>query len=130
MKFLSFLIAIIIICPLIALFITYFICRKMRLNSTKAFGFAADVATFLLFFSVPMAVASIWKVSIVIPLIIMAIFIAITFTYIDWRTKKEIEVKSLLRKIWRFQFLVLSTAYIVICIVGVIQSVIEYLQAV
>jgi len=55
---------------------------------------------------------------------------AMIFTYIDWRTKKEIEVKSLLKKIWRFQFLVLSTAYIVICIVGVIQSVIEYLQAV
>lgn len=126
MKFLSFLIAIIIICPLIALFSTYFICRKMRLNSTKAFGFAADVATFLLFFSVPMAVASIWKVSIVIPLIIMAIFIAITFTYIDWRTKKEIAVPQLLKKIWRVYFILLSVSYFFIFIAGLTLNVLEY----
>lgn len=98
MKFLAFLIAIIIICPLIALIITYFICRKLRFSNVKAFGLAADIATLLLFFSVPIAVASIWSVSIVIPLIIIAIFIAITFTYIDWRTKKEIVVPQLLKK--------------------------------
>ncbi|MEC1179455.1 DUF3397 family protein [Metasolibacillus meyeri] len=126
MKFLSFLIAIIIICPLIALVITYFVCRKLRLSNAKAFGFAADVVTFLLFFSVPMAVASIWDISIVIPLIIMAIFIAITFTYIDWRTKKEIVVPQLLKKIWRVYFILLSVSYFFIFIAGLTLNVLEY----
>jgi hypothetical protein len=83
-----------------------------------------------LFFSVPLAIGVLWSVNVSALLVTLAIMMAMIFTYIDWRTKKEIEVKSLLKKIWRFQFLVLSTAYIVICIVGVIQSVIEYLQAV
>jgi len=83
-----------------------------------------------LFFSVPLAIGVLWNVDVSALLVTFAIMMAMIFTYIDWRTKKEIEVKSLLRKIWRFQFLVLSTAYIVLCIVGVIQSVIEYLQAV
>ncbi|ACA39029.1 conserved hypothetical protein [Lysinibacillus sphaericus C3-41] len=55
---------------------------------------------------------------------------AMIFTYIDWRTKKEIEVKPLLKKIWRFLFLLLSTAYAVICIIGVIQSLVDYFRVV
>ncbi|WP_042471673.1 DUF3397 domain-containing protein [Bacillus ndiopicus] len=128
MKFLAFLITVIIICPLVALVITYFICRKFRLSNSKAFGFAADVATLLLFFSVPMAVASIWDISIVIPLIIIAIFIAITFTYIDWRTKKEIAVPQLLKKIWRVYFILLSVSYFFICIAGLTLNVLEYVS--
>ncbi|GAB0167295.1 hypothetical protein LSPCS325_07320 [Lysinibacillus sp. CTST325] len=88
------------------------------------------MTTVCLFFSVPLAIGVLWNVNVSALLVTLAIMMAMIFTYIDWRTKKEIEVKSLLRKIWRFQFLVLSTAYIVICIVGVIRSVIEYLQAV
>lgn len=110
--------------------IVYLISRKVKIRGTHAFGVASDVTTVCLFFSVPLAIGVLWNVDVSALLVTFAIMMAMIFTYIDWRTKKEIEVKSLLRKIWRFQFLVLSTAYIVICLVGVIQSVIEYLQAV
>lgn len=82
------------------------------------------------FFSVPLAISVLWRVNVGALLVILAIMMAMIFTYIDWRTKKEIEVKPLLKKIWRFLFIILSTAYLVICIVGVIQSIMEYLQVV
>lgn len=110
--------------------IVYLISRKIKFRGTHAFGVASDVTTVCLFFSVPLVIGVLWNVDVSALLVTFAIMMAMIFTYIDWRTKKEIEVKSLLRKIWRFQFLVLSTAYIVICIVGVIRSVIDYLQAV
>ena len=110
--------------------IVYLISRKVKFRGTHAFGAASDVTTLCLFFSVPLAVDVLWNINVSALLVTLAIMMAMVFTYIDWRTKKEIEVKSLLRKIWRFQFLVLSTAYIVVCIIGVIQSVIEYLQVV
>ncbi|MEB2278656.1 DUF3397 domain-containing protein [Lysinibacillus xylanilyticus] len=128
--FLHIAISIIIFCPILLFVIVYLISRKVKIRGTHAFGVASDVTTVCLFFSVPLAIGVLWNIDVSALLVTFAIMMAMIFTYIDWRTKKEIEVKSLLRKIWRFQFLVLSTAYIVICIVGVIRSVIEYLQAV
>ncbi|WP_460011204.1 DUF3397 domain-containing protein [Lysinibacillus sp. CTST325] len=128
--FLHIVISILIFCPILLFVIVYLISRKVKIRGTHAFGVASDVTTVCLFFSVPLAIGVLWNVNVSALLVTLAIMMAMIFTYIDWRTKKEIEVKSLLRKIWRFQFLVLSTAYIVICIVGVIRSVIEYLQAV
>ncbi len=128
MKILQFVFAMFIICPIIALIITYYVCRKMKLSNVKSFGFAADVVTLLLFFSVPIAVNSIWDISIVIPVIIMAIFIALAFTYSDWRTQKEINVLQLFKKIWRVYFIILSTSYLFICVAGLVLNVMEFVS--
>ncbi|MGE7948263.1 DUF3397 domain-containing protein [Lysinibacillus sp. NPDC093688] len=127
--FLHIMISIIIFCPILLFVIVYLFSRKVKIRGTHAIGVASDVTTLCLFFSVPLAIRVLWNVNVSALLVTLAVVMAIIFTYIDWRTKKEIEVKSLLRKIWRFQFLVLSAAYIVICLVGVIRSVLEYLQA-
>lgn len=128
--FLHIVISVIIFCPILLFVIVYLIGRKVKIRGTHAFGAASDVTTFCLFFSVPLAIGVLWCVNVGVLLVMLALTMAMIFTYIDWRTKKEIEVKPLLKKIWRFQFLVLSTAYVVICVVGIIQSVIEYLQTV
>ncbi|MFC9538467.1 DUF3397 domain-containing protein [Lysinibacillus sp. NPDC056959] len=128
--FLHIMISVIIICPILLFMIVYLFGRKVKIRGTHAFGVASDATTLCLYFSVPLAIRVLWNVDVSALLVTLTVVMAIIFTYIDWRTKKEIEVKPLLRKIWRFQFLVLSTAYIIICLVGVIRSVIEYLQAV
>ena len=123
-------ISVIIFCPVLLFVIVYAVSRKVNIRGTHAFGAASDVTTFWLFFSVPLAIGALWGVNVGALLVMLAIVLAIVFTYVDWGTKKEIEVKPLLRKIWRFLFLVLSTAYLLICLVGMIQSVVEYLQSV
>lgn len=128
--FLHIIISIIIFCPLVLFIIVYLISRKVNIRGTHAFGAASDVTTFWLFFSVPLAIGVLWGVNIGALLVMLAIMLAMVFTYIEWRTKKELEVKPLLRKIWRFLFLVLSSAYFLVCLVGLIQSVVEYLQSV
>ncbi|MFJ7738455.1 DUF3397 domain-containing protein [Lysinibacillus sp. NPDC097287] len=128
--FLHILISIIIFCPVLIFLLVLFIGRKINVKGTRAFGVASDVTTFFLFFSVPLAIGAVWQINIGGFLVITAIIMAMIFTYVDWRTKKEIEVRALLRKIWRFLFLLLSAAYIIICVVGIIQSLIEYLQVV
>lgn len=117
-----------IFCPVLIFVIVFYISRKIKIKGTHAFGVASDVTTFFLFFSVPLAIGAVWKVNVGIILVIAALVMAMIFTYIDWRTKKEIEVGALLRKIWRFLFLLLSAAYIIICLIGIIQSLVEYLQ--
>ena len=120
---------IILFCPLIVLLLTFIICRKLRIKKTYAFGFGADVTTFILFFSVPLAVHSVWGASLFIPITIIALLIAIGFTYVDWRTKKEIDVPVLLKKIWRVYFILLSIMYLGAWIVGLSLNVMEYLMA-
>ena len=117
-----------IFCPVLIFIIVFYISRKIKIKGTHAFGVASDVTTFFLFFSVPLAIGAVWKVNVGIILVIVALVMAMIFTYIDWRTKKEIEVGALLRKIWRFLFLLLSAAYIMICLIGIIQSLVDYLQ--
>lgn len=123
-----FVLATIILCPIFAFIVTLIICRKIRLGKNKAIGYSADVTTGLLFFSVPIAIRALWDISIVIPVLVTALIIAIFFTYIDWRTKKEIEVKPLLKKIWRIYFILLSITYFLIWAVGLTHSVIIFMM--
>ncbi len=118
----------ILICPLIALVLTYIICRKMRVKKMYAIGFAADVTTFILFFSVPLAFKSIWGTSFSLHIVIIALLIALVLTFLDWRTKKEIDVPLLLKKIWRIYFILLSVLYISAWIIGLTVNIVDYLR--
>ncbi len=122
----QYLLSIIIFFPIILFFITYFIIRKRKKSKVKAFGIASDLTTLVLFFSVPLSISSLWEKNYNVVVFIIALIIAIVFTYIDWRTKKEIEILRLLKKVWRLYFILLTMAFLVIWIVGLIQSIIEY----
>jgi len=122
----QYLLSIIIFFPIILFFITYFISLKRKKSKVKSFGIASDLTTLVLFFSVPLSVSSLWEKNYNGVVFIIALIIAIIFTYIDWRTKKEIEVFRLLKKIWRLYFILLSIAFFVIWIVGLVQSIMEY----
>ncbi|WP_313891381.1 DUF3397 family protein [Psychrobacillus sp.] len=112
----------------VLLFILTFIGAKFFLKRKKAFGLAADVTTLLLFFSVSNAFSIVFSKNIVLLLIMIALLIATLLTYLEWRNEKEIEVMPLLRRIWRFLFLLLCLFYIVIWIIGVIRYVLAYIS--
>ncbi len=97
------------------------------MKNSKAFGFAADVTTLVLFFSVPLSMSSLWGKNFSVFVFIIAILIAIIFTYIDWRTKKEIEVLPLFKKVWRLYFILLTFCYMIIWIIGLVQSIMAYI---
>ncbi|WP_258517063.1 DUF3397 domain-containing protein [Ureibacillus sinduriensis] len=118
--------SILIFFPIIIFFITYFIARKQKKGKSKSFGLASDATTIILFFSVPLSISSLWDKNYNVLVFVIAIVIAIIFTYIDWRTKKEIEVLRLLKKTWRLYFILLTIAFLVIWIVGLVQSIIDY----
>lgn len=108
---------------------TFFICKKLRISRAKRFGYAADLTTFVLFFSVTLSISSLWNMNLSMIVFVIALIIAMIFTYLEWRTKKEIEVPSLLKKIWRVLFIYLTISYIVVWIIGLVQSIIEYVSS-
>ncbi|ATP39246.1 hypothetical protein CSE16_03895 [Solibacillus sp. R5-41] len=125
--FLQYIIATIILCPLLAFLIVFVSCRKMRMEQHKVIGLAADVTTIILFFSVPVAIQALWELSLFIPIYLLALSIAVIFTYIDWKKKKEIQVMLLLKKIWRAYFLLLGTSYFFVWVIGLVHSVTIYM---
>ena len=128
MLFVRFLFTTILLCPIIAFVLTLIVCRMLRLDKHKAIGYSADVTTGLLFLAVPIAIRNLWEVSIFIPLFVTAIVVAMIFTYIDWRTKKEIEVKPLLKKVWRVYFILLGITYFLVWVIGLTHSVIIFMM--
>lgn len=128
--FIQMIAAIILFCPFIVLLVLYLIGKKMKLATAQAFGYAADVTTVLLFISVSLAIRSIWQVQVFLWMIILAMIVAIFFTYIDWRTKKEIKVPPLLRRIWRFYFIALVILYVAVLVIGITFSVIDYVKVI
>lgn len=115
----------VLFCPFIVLIVSYFILKKLKMKQQYAVGFSADVTTLLLFFTVSFIVDVVWDYQIYIILIIAAIIIAIIFTFVEWRTKKEIEVPNLMRKIWRIYFVVLMFLYVVVSITAIIVFIIQ-----
>ena len=124
----QFVLATIILCPILAFIVTLIICRKFRLDRQKAIGYSSDITTGLLLFAVPIAIRALWNLSVVIPVLVTALIVAILITYIDWRTKKEIEIKPLLKKIWRIYFILLSITYFLIWVIGLTHSVIIFMM--
>lgn len=121
-------VATVIIFPIFVFILALVIGRGLKFTKHKAIGLAADVTTFMLLFSVPLAVRSLWEMSIWILMLVVLLVIAIILTYLDWRVKKEIEVRPLLKKIWRVYFLLLSITYLAIWIIGMTHSVLIFMM--
>lgn len=123
--FIQYFISIMIIYPMIPFLLIFMICKSKQ-GTQKAFRIASDVTTFILLFTVPIMIKGIWEFHYTWLIFVVLLIIGIIFTYIDWRKKKEIEIFSLLKKIWRFYFIFLAFLFILIWIIGLIISIIEY----
>lgn len=125
---LAYVLGTLIFLPLTVLIICYMFFRKiLKKQANDSFGYAADVTTIFLYFSVTIAISTLWNSSISAAVFVISILIGMTMTYIDWRTKKEIQVLPLLKRIWRVQFLYLIVVYAIVWLVGIIQSVIFFI---
>ena len=114
---------VLLFCPFIVLFISYFVLKKLKMKQEYVVGFSADITTLLLFNSVPFIINATWDYSVYIIVIIVAIVIALILTFIDWRTKKEIDVPKLMKKIWRVYFVGLLSVYVIVGIAGIVTYV-------
>ena len=121
-------IVIFLIIPFLFTVILNFVLRKMGLSKNKSFSLAADCTTPLFLISLPVIFKSIWGFSINGIFYAILIFIAIIFTYLEWRSKKEIHIVPLFKKIWRFYFLLFVLLYGIFMIVGFIYWIIQYMS--
>lgn len=116
------------ILPFIFTALLYIVLKQIGFSQVKSFRLASDFTTPILLFSVPIIFKSIWGFSITYSMFVILILAGIILTYLEWRTKKEIEILILLKKIWRTVFLILAMMYIIIMFIGLITWTIHYLM--
>jgi len=124
----SYILGILIFIPVTIFILSYFIFRKiLKKRANQSVRLAADITTFFLFFSVTISIATLWGTRLSLIAIAISLLIAIIMTYQDWKTKKEMKIITLLRKIWRVQFLYLVLVYNAVWLVGIVQSILFFI---
>lgn len=121
-------ISVLLIFPILLFSFVLFANKKMGLNAARSFGRAADITTVILFLSVPIAVESLFQYRPGSIILGLALVTGLWLTIREWKSKKEIEMMPLLRKIWRFLFLVLSLSYFMICCAGFVANAYAFLK--
>jgi hypothetical protein len=121
-------ISFLLVFPIVIFIVVFFVSSKISRKTTKAFGHAADITTLVLFFAVPIAIQSLFQIETVGFLMGIALIISVILTFLEWKSQKEIELISLVRKIWRFLFLILSVTYFVVWCLGFVFKVIEFVN--
>ncbi|AYC29153.1 DUF3397 domain-containing protein [Paenisporosarcina cavernae] len=112
--------------PFLLFVIVYFLAKKAKKSSIRAFGIASDSTTILLMIAVPVTYQSLFHHSILAWVIVFICITAIVLTTIEWKTKKEIDIQSLFRRIARVLFLVFSVSLIMMWVVGIIRTILYY----
>ncbi|WP_411747822.1 DUF3397 domain-containing protein [Psychrobacillus psychrotolerans] len=120
--------SIFVIYPVVVFLLVFIICKFVLHKRKKSIGIASDVSTFFLYFSTANLFSFLFSKGIGWYLIIFSIILATIMTCLDWRSKKEIEIIPLLRKIWRILFLLLCCFYAFLWLFGVIQYVLTYIS--
>lgn len=117
-----------VIYPIVVFLVVFLFCKFILQKRKKSIGIASDISTFFLYFSVTNLFSFVFLKEVGWYLVIFSIILATIITYLEWRSKKEIEVIPLLRKIWRLLFLLLCCLYAFLWLFGVIRYVLAYIS--
>jgi len=118
----------IILFPFIVTVAFMVVMRKMGKAPASILGLAADVTTPLLFIAVYVVSQTVFEQGIWVYIMGIAVSIAIVYAFIERRRVKEFQITRLLRKTWRFYFLVLLAAYVILLITGMVIKIVEYVS--
>lgn len=117
-----------IIFPILVFVAIWFVAKAMGIRKRRRTGLAADVTTVVLFFAVSILFDSLSFPNAMTNLLLLLVFIAIILVIVLWRNKSDVGPRVIFRLLWRIYFLVLSILYFLGWVIGIFQSVAEYVS--
>lgn len=117
-----------VIYPVVVFLVVFLLCKLVLHKRKKSIGIASDISTFFLYFSISNLFSFLFLKEVGWYLVILSIVLATVITYLEWRSKKEIEIMPILRRIWRLLFLLFCCLYAMLWLIGVIQYVLTYIS--
>lgn len=126
--FLSQIAGVVVLFPFIIMIVLLMIYRRMGRAPATVIGRTADLTTPFLFLSIYIMANTIFGVGVGFYIAITALIIMIIYAVIERKKVKDFQITRLIRKVWRFLFIVLAIAYIVLLVLGMTLKVFEYVN--
>lgn len=112
--------------PFIILFLILWILKRSGITPSKRFGLAVDVTTPFAAIAVTVLLHAIWDQWLGVYVIGTVCVLVIIFSVIERMTEKEFRTQRVLRKAWRVFFLLVTAAYFLLILTGIILQIIYY----
>lgn len=103
--------------PWIIWVILFVVLKKIKHTKQFAFHFASDITTVFLLFAIREIMLALFNIDLGLLVLIFAIILAICMLVYEWKTKDELELQKMLKKIWRILFVILTLVYLGIILV-------------
>ncbi|MCA0987971.1 DUF3397 domain-containing protein [Guptibacillus algicola] len=104
--------------PLLAWYIVYIITVKVTKKKKYSIRLATDLSTLFFILSVHFICVELFQRSYLWIIFILMLIIAVAFTVLHWKTKEDISIRKVMKGAWRFNFLVFSTGYVLLLLIG------------
>lgn len=118
-------VAVFTLIPFLGYFSSFVIVKQLTGSHRRAVNAAVNFTTFLLIFSVHFIIQAIWDKSLFWVLILVLLISTGILSVIHWKIKEEIVFLHVLKGGWRLNFLLFSTAYILLLFYGVASRIIQ-----
>ncbi|QHA91697.1 DUF3397 domain-containing protein [Bacillus sp. N1-1] len=122
---LSWIVATAVTAPLLAWYLVYIITVKMTRKKKFSFRLAVDLSTIFFILSVHFILIELVGKSFLWVILLMIIGAAGAFTILHWKTKEDIHIHKVIKGAWRFNFLLFSTGYVVLLLIGLVHRIIS-----
>lgn len=109
--------------PILGYILIFVISKQITKKHRRAVHIALDGSTLLFIISVHYLIVTIWNISLLWVILLIIMLIGVIVALLHWKFKQEIDYQKVFRGFWRFNFLVFFSAYTVLLIIGIIQSV-------
>ncbi|WAA10623.1 DUF3397 family protein [Fervidibacillus albus] len=119
-QFLSGIITLFIVSPIIFFVLLYFIIHWRTKDTTQSAKKAADGSVPFFLLSVYFLAEVIWGKSFLFFYILLFLFLFSFFVYFHWRKNNRIDLKSSFHKFWRFIFLLLIILHFLLMTYGIV----------
>ncbi|WP_246940214.1 DUF3397 domain-containing protein [Bacillus pinisoli] len=124
-SFFSWIFATVITAPLLGFVVIFTVLRSVLSSKKRAFHYSVDATTLLLMISVYFLGKVIFNITLLTPIIVFTLLIAIIFVFINWKVREEIHIQKVIKGVWRFNFLFFFICHIVLMIWGISSRVWE-----
>ncbi|WP_449619290.1 DUF3397 domain-containing protein [Robertmurraya sp. Marseille-Q9965] len=115
--------AIFVTIPILGYILIFVISKQITKHHRRSVRYALDGSTVLFIISVHFLIMTIWEKSFLWLIILLMLVIGVAVAFLHWKVKQEIDYNRVFRGFWRFNFLMFFSAYVILIIIGIVQSV-------
>lgn len=121
--FVSYFLATFITIPILGYILIFVICKQVTKKHRRAVQMAIDGSTLLFIISVHFLIVTIWEKSFLWVILLLILSVGVMVVLLHWKLKEEIDYPKVFRGFWRMNFLLFFSAYMVLIIIGLVQSI-------